>query len=105
MIDGEITCAVRDAVMEGRTIRAGDYMALSGGKALAVEETPEKALLALLETADIELCEIITLFTGEGVSPQRIAQLTQELEERYEDYEIVVYEGGQDVYDYLVAVE
>ena len=25
--------------------------------------------------------------------------------EIYDEYEIVVYEGGQEVYDYLVAVE
>ena len=65
----------------------------------------EDAVKALLETADADLCEIITLFVGKAVSDQRRAALTEELEEAYPDCEIVVYEGGQDVYDYYLAVE
>ena len=59
----------------------------------------------MLEQSDIDLCEIITLFVGKGVTAQRRAELTERLKEAYEDYEINVYEGGQDVYDYLVAAE
>mgnify|MGYP002519795102 CR=1 FL=1 len=33
------------------------------------------------------------------------AELTEKLKELYDEYEITVYEGGQEVYDYLVAVE
>ena len=77
----------------------------TGGEIVAVEKTPEDALLAMLEGADIDFCEIITLFVGKGVSDERRATLTERLKNLYEDFEINVYEGGQDVYDYLVAVE
>ena len=105
VMDGEITQAVRDAHVDGHQIRKGDFMAISGGKIAAVAETAEDAVKALLETADADLCEIITLFVGKAVSDQRRAVLTEELEEAYPDCEIVVYEGGQDVYDYYLAVE
>ena len=105
VIGGEITRAVRDTVVNERVIHEGDYIAISGGEIVAVEGTPEDALLAMLEGADIDLCEIITLFVGKGVSDERRASVTEKLKELYEDYEINVYEGGQDVYDYLVAVE
>ena len=105
VIDGEITCAVRDAVVDGKNISIGDYIAISGGNIVAVEHTPEDAVLSMLEANDIDLCEIITLFVGSRVSIEKRVELTERLKEIYDEYEIVVYEGGQEVYDYLVAVE
>ena len=105
VIDAEITVAVRDAVIDGNVIKKGDYIAISGGCVTAVSDTPERAVISMLEGADIDLCEIITLFVGKSVSAEQRVALTEALKETYEDYEIVVYEGGQDVYDYLVAVE
>lgn len=105
IIDGEITCAVRGASINGNHISVGDYMAISGGNIVAVSDNPENAVLAMLENADIDLCEIITLFVGNSVKEEKRVFLTEKLKEIYAEYEIVVYEGGQEVYDYLVAVE
>lgn len=105
VIDGEITCAVRNTVVDGKNISVGDYIAISCGNIVAVSETPEDAVMAMLENTDIELCEIITLFVGKHVSAEKRAELTERLGEIYDEFEIAVYEGGQDVYDYLVAVE
>ncbi len=105
VIDGEITCAVRDAFIDGKAISTGDYMAISGGKIVAVTDNPEDAVISMLSNTDIDLCEIITLFVGSNVSNEKRVELTEKLNEIYDEFEIVVYEGGQAVYDYLVAVE
>ena len=105
VIDGEITRAVRDAVVNGKIIAAGDYIAISGGNIVSVSDNPEDAVLSMLSVFDIDLCEIITLFVGKSVSDEKRVMLTEQLNELYGDYEIAVYQGGQDVYDYLVAVE
>ena len=105
VIDGEITCAVRDAVIDGKNISVGDYIAISGGNIVAIETTPEDAVLSMLEATDIDLCEIITLFVGSCVSAENRAALTEKIKEIYDEFKIVVYEGGQEIYDYLVAVE
>lgn len=102
---GEITAAVRDAVIDGVSVSQGRYMAISDGRILGVADTPEEAALAMLSEMDTDLCEIVTLMTGKSVSPESRVALTDALREAYEDCEIVVYEGGQDVYDYLIAVE
>jgi dihydroxyacetone kinase-like predicted kinase len=47
----------------------------------------------------------MTVFVGSSVSADRRVEITDKLEELYPDFEITVYEGGQDVYDYIVAVE
>ena len=105
VIDGEITCAVRSTVVDGKAISEGDYIAISEGSIIAVTKTPEDAVMEMLENSDIDLCEIITLFVGKNVSAEKRTELTDMLHEAYDEYEITVYEGGQDVYDYLIAVE
>lgn len=105
VIDGEITKAVRDAKVNGKEIRCGDYIAISEGDIVAVAESAEDAVLEMLKTADTDLCEIITLFVGKNVTDMKRANLTERLKEEYEDQEIVVYNGGQEIYDYLLAVE
>lgn len=103
--DGEITRAVRDAVVEGRTIRCGDYMAFCGGDLVAVAPSAEEAVLSLLREADTDLSELVTLVAGHGVKAEARAALTEQIATLYPDLELTVYEGGQDVYDYLIAVE
>lgn len=105
VIDCEITRAVRDVTVDGREITEGDYIAISGGKIFAVAATAEEAALEMLSEADVDFCEIITLFVGRGVSAERRVTLTEEIEEKYPDLTLTVYEGGQEVYDYLIAIE
>ena len=105
VIDAEITKAVRDATIDGIEIKSGDYIAISEGNIVATALTAEEAVLEMLEKADTDLSEIITLFVGKDVSAERRVALTEQLEEIYEDQEIVVYEGGQDIYDYFLAIE
>lgn len=105
VIDGEITQAVRDTVSNKKDIKEGDYIAISSGSIVSVNDTPEGALLAMLESSDIDLCELITVFVGASVSAEKRAEITEQLKEIYDEFEITVYEGGQEIYDYLVAVE
>ena len=103
--DCEVTAAVRDAHVGGFDIKSGDFMAISGGRIVAVKPTAEEALLEMLAGADADLCEIITVFVGKAVTEERRAALTEALEETYGDCEITFYEGGQDIYDYYLALE
>jgi len=103
--DGEITRAVRDSTVDGRAIRCGDCMSFSAGKLVAVAHTPEEAVKSLLEALDTDLCEIITVFAGKGVSTEARAELAEYLQEQYGECDVVFYEGGQDVYEYWIALE
>ena len=105
VIDGEITRAVRDVNIDGIEIRAGEYMAISGGKILCAEESAETAVLKMLDLSDTDLSEIVTLFVGREVDTERRVELTEQLKDTYPELEIVVFEGGQEVYDYLIAIE
>lgn len=105
VIDGEITRAVRDATVNGKKVTSGDYIAISEGNIIATADTPEDAVLSMLSSVDIDLCEIMTIFVGANVSENSRAALTETLKKIYDGYEIVVYDGGQELYDYFVAIE
>ena len=68
VIDGEVTRAIRNATVDGHAISEGDYIAISGGEVVAVTQSPEDAVLSMLEATDTDLCEIITLFVGKNVT-------------------------------------
>lgn len=103
--DCSITKAVRDASVDGVSISCGDYMAIVDGKIVSAAKSRTDAVLGALESTDTDLCEIITLISGKNVSDDERRSLTELIKEKYDDCEVIVYEGGQDVYDYLLAVE
>ena len=105
VIGSEITCAVRDVTIKGKEIKTGDYIAITDGDISAVSDSAENAVKGLLEGLDMDEYEIITIFVGKNVSDDDRSDLTEYLEDTYPDCEVIVYEGGQDVYDYMVAIE
>ncbi len=105
MIDCEVTRAIRDAVVDGISVEAGEYMAISKHKLTNTAKNPEDAIVGMLETVDTDLSEIITLFVGSDVAEEQRVELTERLEELYPELEINVYNGGQGVYDYYLALE
>lgn len=106
VIGAEITYAVRDAVIGGAEVKKGEYMAISSSEIKATAKTAEQALLNMLSSVDeIGDYEIITVFVGKDVSDDVRAELTEKIEELYPDHELIVYDGGQEVYSYLLAIE
>lgn len=105
VVTAEITAAVRDAKLDGKELKKGQYMALSEGRMAASASTAEEALLAFLEREDMSMFEIITVLVGKNVDEDTRADITEKIEELYPECEVIVYEGGQPIYDYLVALE
>jgi dihydroxyacetone kinase-like predicted kinase len=105
VLGSEITRAVRNVTINGKEIKEGDYIAITNGEINVVADDVRSAVLGVFENVDMDDYEIITLFVGKNVSEDDRAELTEEIEELYPDCEVIVYEGGQDVYDYLIAIE
>ena len=105
VVDCEVTRAVRHVTIGGKEINEGDYIAISGGEIVATDDSARSALLSMLSGLDMDDYEIITVFAGAEVTPDERADLIDELEELYPDHEVIAYEGGQEIYDYYVAVE
>ena len=105
MIDGSVSKAVRDATIDSVDIKCGEYIAFCCGKIVSTAHTAEDAVLEVLESADMDLAEIITIFTGKDVTAENSARLVGIIEGKYGDCEVVTHDGGQEIYDYYIAVE
>ena len=102
---GEVTLAVRDSTIGGLSIREGDYIGIMDKEIVAasgsLQETCRTLLAKMLEDGG----ELVTVLTGEGTSDDETAALSDWLKEAYPDAELEVFEGGQPLYPYLIAVE
>jgi DAK2 domain fusion protein YloV len=101
---GEITVAVRDAVIESRVIHEGEYLGISGGKILTTSKSINDATIDLISMLLTEDSGLITLYYGESVSEASAEDLQTIIADRF-GVDVEIYPGGQPVYDYLLSVE
>lgn len=105
VVDIEVTRAVRHVTISGKEINEGDFISISRGEISAVSDCANSCVLDALDGIDMDDYEIITLFTGKDVSDDERVALADAIEEKYPDHELTVYIGGQEIYNYYVAVE
>ena len=97
---------MRDAVIGGASVKKGEYMAISKSAIVAVADTPEDAVIAMVKSVDdLDDHEVISVFVGNDVTEDKRAELAERLSELCPDHEIMLYNGGQEVYSYLIAIE
>ena len=69
-------------------------------------DDPVESLCNMIEKIDdLDERELITLFVGADVSEEDRMRMTEEIEDRFDELELQVYIGGQEIYDYLISVE
>ena len=66
---GEVTVASRDASVDGVPVRAGNYLALLDGNAVAAGPSFDEVARSLLERLLAEPRDVLTVLTGEGAPP------------------------------------
>lgn len=102
---GEITFAVRDTKINGLKIAKNDIIGIFGGEIVVKgDEVAEvtKELLDKMVDADSEL---VSVYYGSDVAEDDAEALVEDLEEKFEDCDVEINEGGQPLYYYIVSVE
>lgn len=102
---GEITVATRSVELNGVNVQEGQAIALHNGKLVASAQTVDEACLTLLEKADTEDRERITLFYGANISRQDVNRIVDGIRSRYPSHEIELHEGGQPHYQFIISIE
>lgn len=102
---GAVTYAVRDTEIDGIEVNQGDYLGLLEGKIKVVKNELYPLVKELIETMVDEESSSITLFFGEDVDENECEKLIEELEEEYDDLDIMSVEGKQPLYYFIIAVE
>ena len=95
-----VTGLVSRAIRDSGAVREGEYVGIRGKEILTSGATPEEALMSLAEALDAGSHDVILVFTGEGGRSDAADQLTS----KYRRSEVIVVDGGQPVYDYILVL-
>ena len=100
-----VTYAVRTTEIDGFSLTEGDIIGLNEKAILAkgqdVQDTVEKVIDKQIDSDIVN----ITLFYGENVNEDEANALCEKLQQKYENCEISVVNGGQPVYYYLISMQ
>lgn len=103
---GSITFAVRDSDFEGKQIKKGEILAMENGKLAFVEKDVTKALIKITKKLIRSGLSYITIIYGSDVTDETAQAAFEALRAKIsDDIEIVLVNGGQPVYYYLISVE
>lgn len=103
---GSITFTVRDSDFEGKQIKKGEILAMENGKLAFVEKDVTKALIKITKKLIRSGSSYITIIYGSDVTDETAQAAFEALRAKIsDDIEIVLVNGGQPVYYYLISVE
>lgn len=105
VVTGEITTATRSVEIDGVECVEGEVIALLNGKLILSTSNIKDACLGLLEAAEAENHELITLFHGNGINLEEVNHIADAIREAYPNQEIELQEGGQPHYQFIISIE
>ena len=102
---GEVTRAIRDAVLEGHSITQGDYMGLADGAFAAAGNSLTEVLSKLLSMLINEDDELAAFYYGAGMTGAEAQEVIDRLQEPLRGLDTEIYYGGQPMYQFIIAIE
>ena len=102
---GLVTFAARDSDFEGHNIKKGEILAMDNGKLAFAEKDISKAAYKLTKRLVDGNTSFITLIHGADVSESKAEELYQKVSDKFDDAEVMIINGGQPVYYYIIYVE
>ena len=102
---GQVTYAVRDTVLDNKTIKEGDIMGIGDDGILSVCPDIDEATEELIDALVDEDSELICIYYGEDIASEGAEELAARIEEKYPDVDVELQEGGQPIYYYVLSVE
>ena len=103
---GPVTFAARDSEYEGHNIKKGEIMAFNNGKLQFAEKDVNKAAYKLAKKMTKSDTSYITVIYGADVTEEQAESLIESLEAKLgSKIEIMLVNGGQPVYYYIISVE
>lgn len=101
---GQVTYAIKDTTVDGREIKAGDYMGiLDKDIRLTSSDKVDAACRLISEMCDGD-SEIVTLIAGKDASEEEVQKVQKYIEDHFE-VDVDVEQGDQPVYCFIVGVE
>lgn len=102
---GQVTYAVRDTEIDGKTIKQNDFMGIGDKSILSVGTDLMATTLEMVDAMVDEDSAIVSIYFGSDSDEDSANELAAAIEEKYPDVEVEVYDGGQPIYYYVISVE
>jgi len=102
---GEITVATRSVEIDGVHTEEGQLIGLLEGELVVCGDELGPTLLSLLEAADVQQAELITLYFGKDLSAQEANALADTVRHRWPGLEVELVDGGQPHYLFILSLE
>ena len=102
---GQVTYAVRDTEIDGKTIKQNDFMVIGDKSILSVGTDLRATTLEMVDAMVDEDSAIVSIYFGSDSDEDSANELAAAIEEKYPDVEVEVNDGGQPIYYYVISVE
>lgn len=103
---GLITFAARDTDFEGHSIKKGEILALDNSKLAFTEKDISKAVVKLVKKLVKSDTSFVTLIYGADVTDENAEKMQNIISQKLSDkIEVMLINGGQPVYYYIISVE
>lgn len=102
---GQVTYAVRDTEIDGKTIKQNDFMGIGDKSILSVGTDLRATTLEMVDAMVDEDSAIVSIYFGSDSDEDSANDLAAAIEEKYPDVEVEVNDGGQPIYYYVISVE
>lgn len=102
---GQVTYAVRDTEIDGKTIKQNDFMGIGDKSILSVGTDLRATTLEMVDAMVDEDSAIVSIYFGSDSDDDSANELAAAIEEKYPDVEVEVNDGGQPIYYYVISVE
>ena len=102
---GAVTVAARQAITMAGPCEPGDVLGVVAGDFAVVGDDLDTVALDVVERLLAGGGELVTIVSGHDGAPDLAARTAAAVEQRHPAVDVVVYDGGQERYPLLVAVE
>ena len=102
---GQVTYAVRDTEIDGKTIKQDDYMGIGDSSILSVGQDMKATTLEMVDAMVDEDSAIVSIYYGTDATEEAAEEIGAVIEEKYPDVEVEINAGGQPIYYYVISVE
>ena len=102
---GQVTYAVRDTEIDGKTIKQDDYMGIGDKSIRAVGKDLKETTLSMVDEMVDEDSAIVSIYFGSDATEDDASEIASAIEKKYPDVEVEINNGGQPIYYYIISVE
>lgn len=102
---GSVTYSVRHFTFEDKEYPENTIMGLAGGKIAVVGDDSLTVLKELLSKEVDDDSAIVSIYLGGEIKEEQLEEISEELEGLYPNLDVLVYMGGQPLYDFIYSVE